>query len=87
MKPMNLEEIQRLYQTAHFIRHLGMRLVDAGEGWCQTELEVGEQHQQQDGFIHAGVQATMADHSAGTAAATLIRPGPGAQVRKGPERR
>ncbi len=26
---MNLEEIQRLYQTAHFIRHLGMRLVDA----------------------------------------------------------
>ncbi|WP_169730682.1 PaaI family thioesterase [Calidithermus chliarophilus] len=45
-----------------------------GEGWCQTELEVGEQHQQQDGFVHAGVQATMADHSAGTAA-TLIGPG------------
>lgn len=48
-----------------------MRLVDAGEGWCQTELEVGGQ---QDGLIHAGVQATMADPSAGTAAA-LIGPG------------
>ncbi len=72
---MNLEEIQRIFSTAPFIQHVGMRLLDAGEGWCETEIEIGQQHEQQDGFIHAGVQATMADHSAGTAAATLIRPG------------
>ncbi len=29
---------------------------------------------QQDGFVHAGAQATMADHTAGGAAATLIEP-------------
>ena len=29
-------------------------------------------HLQQDGFVHAGAQATMADHTAGGAAATLI---------------
>ncbi len=30
-------------------------------------------HMQQDTFIHAGVQATMADHTAGASAGTLIK--------------
>ena len=71
----NPQEIQRLFSTAHFIQHIGMKLVEVGEGWCETEIEVGEHHQQQDGFIHAGVQATMADHTAGSAASTLLQPG------------
>jgi uncharacterized protein (TIGR00369 family) len=32
-------------------------------------------HLQQDGYVHAGVQATMADHTAGAAAATLLEGG------------
>lgn len=72
---MNLSEIQRLFTTAHFIQHIGLKLVEVGQGWCETEIEVGEHHQQQDGFIHAGVQATMADHTAGSAASTLLQPG------------
>lgn len=72
---MNLSEIQRLFTTAHFIQHIGLKLVEVGQGWCETQIEVGEHHQQQDGFIHAGVQATMADHTAGSAASTLLQPG------------
>jgi uncharacterized protein (TIGR00369 family) len=35
----------------------------------------GRRHLQQDGFVHAGVQATIADHTAGAAAATLAASG------------
>lgn len=72
---MNRSEIQRLFTTDPFVQHVGMRLLEAGEGWCESEIEIQAHHQQQDSFIHAGVQATMADHTAGSAAATLIRPG------------
>jgi uncharacterized protein (TIGR00369 family) len=48
--------------------------VSLGSGTCETELVVEPRHLQQDGYVHAGVQATMADHTAGGAAATLIEP-------------
>jgi uncharacterized protein (TIGR00369 family) len=38
----------------------------------ETELDVLPRHYQNTGVVHAGVQATMADHSAGTAATTLV---------------
>jgi uncharacterized protein (TIGR00369 family) len=38
----------------------------------ETRLAVRPEHQQQDGFVHAGVMATMADHTAGYAAFTLV---------------
>ena len=40
-----------------------------------TNLIARPEHLQQDGFFHAGVQATLADHTAGAAAATLMAPG------------
>jgi uncharacterized protein (TIGR00369 family) len=52
---------------------VGYQLKDLGDGWCETTLAVQPKHMQQDTFIHAGVQATMADHTAGTASATLIK--------------
>ena len=38
---------------------------------------VRSDHAQQNGFVHAGVTAAMADHTAGAAAATLAPPGQG----------
>lgn len=69
------EELDRIFNAAPFIANLGIRLVTLGPGDCETELDVETRHLQQDGFIHAGVQATMADHTAGGAAATIIEPG------------
>jgi len=72
---MNIEEIRRIFQNAPFISELGIDLVSAGDGECETMLTIGSRHLQQDGFVHAGVQSTMADHTAGAAAGTLIGSG------------
>ena len=68
------EELERIFNAAPFVASLGIRLVSLGSGTCETELDVEPRHLQQDGFVHAGVQATMADHTAGGAAATMIEP-------------
>lgn len=73
--PERQAEIERVFHTAPFIRMLGIVLRSAADGVCETELILREDHLQQDGFVHAGVQATLADHTAGTAAATLIPEG------------
>lgn len=43
-------------------------------GFLQSSLQVSPFHRQQDGFVHAGVMATMADHTAGYASFTLLDP-------------
>ena len=70
-----IQEIDRIFNSAPFVSRLGLRLVSLDSGACDTELAVEEWHLQQDGFVHAGVQATVADHTAGAAAATLLEPG------------
>lgn len=64
--------IADIFASAQFIQEVGYQLRDCGPGWCETELLVQPRHWQQDGFVHAGVQATMADHTAGAAAGTLM---------------
>ena len=68
----NMPEIERLFQTAPFIRLLGLELVNAAPGRCETVLALEPHHLQQDGVVHAGVLATMADHTSGTAGASII---------------
>jgi len=68
------EEVERIFNSAPFVADLGIRLVSVGAGTCESELDLEPRHLQQDGFVHAGVQATMADHTAGGAAATMIEP-------------
>lgn len=72
---MNTSEIERIFHSAPFTRQLGLRLDSVTEGECRTSLILSEQHLQQDGFVHAGVQASIADHTAGAAAASLIPEG------------
>ncbi|WP_299183480.1 PaaI family thioesterase [uncultured Neptuniibacter sp.] len=78
MRPNNPDyelETRRVFDQAPFIRMLGAELIEFGPGSCRTRIILNENHKQQDGFVHAGVQATLADHSCGTAAATLIAQG------------
>ena len=76
--PAFMDEIHRLFDTAPFIRELGLRLLAIAPGRCETELVLAPRHLQQDGVVHAGVLATMADHTSGTAGASII--GAGAYV-------
>ena len=73
MEPAVLDEIQRIFRAARFISDLGIELESVGDGECVTTLDVKDRHLQQDGFVHAGVHATIADHTAGVAAATMLR--------------
>ena len=68
-------ELERIFDGTSFASHIGIRLVDVGSGTCETELDLESRHLQKDGYVHAGVQATMADHTAGGAAASVIEQG------------
>ncbi len=75
MFPPNADYRQRLFEVmeaAPFVAAVGIRLQDFGPGWCETVLEIRPNHLQQNGYVHAGVQTTLADHTAGAAAATLM---------------
>jgi uncharacterized protein (TIGR00369 family) len=71
----NTAEIERLFTSAPFIKELGLKLVEIAPGECTTTLALAKRHHQQDGFVHAGVLTTVADHTAGTAGASLIAAG------------
>lgn len=55
-----------------FISHCRMRAELIRDGFFESVVTIGEEHRQQDGFVHAGVMATMADHTAGYAAFTTV---------------
>jgi uncharacterized protein (TIGR00369 family) len=66
-------KVAEIFESAAFIEDVGIRLGGVGVGWCETTLDILPRHLQQDGYIHAGVQATMADHTAGGAGGSIIR--------------
>jgi len=67
----SIDEVRALFTRSPFMATLGVRVVAIAPGEVSTMLEVQARHHQQDGFAHAGVLATLADHTAGAAAATL----------------
>lgn len=55
-----------------FISFCGFEVTRAEFGIFETRLKIHNEHLQQDGFVHAGVIATMADHTAGYASFTTV---------------
>ncbi len=55
-----------------FIKYCQFQAEVVEKGYFQSRVLIEEHHRQQDGFIHAGVMATMADHTAGYAAFTTV---------------
>lgn len=55
-----------------FIEDVGYEAVNYGKGRLESRLKIQKRHRQQDDYIHAGVIATMADHTAGYAAFSLV---------------
>jgi uncharacterized protein (TIGR00369 family) len=72
---MALPIVRQRFASAAFIKDLGIELTGLGKGWCETRMVVQPRMFQADKFVHAGVQATLADHTAGTAAMTECREG------------
>ena len=55
-----------------FIKYCRFEAETVQRGVFQSRVRIDDDHRQQDGFIHAGVMATMADHTAGYAAFTTV---------------
>ncbi len=55
-----------------FIKFCGFEVLKVGKGIFESTVKIGEHHKTQDNFIHAGLIATMSDHTAGYAAYTLV---------------
>lgn len=72
--PAHAERVQEMFAGARFVRQLGIELLDSGPGWCESRLPVRDWHAQQNGFVHAGATATLADHTAGASALSLVAP-------------
>jgi len=70
-----MADLHAIFAKANFVNALGIRVVHAEGERCETELVVRPDHLQQDGFVHAGVQATLADHTAGGAATLALDAG------------
>ncbi|RJG07516.1 PaaI family thioesterase [Noviherbaspirillum cavernae] len=89
--------VEQAFAQAAFVTDIGIELVDFGPGWCESALRIQPRHLQHTGIVHAGVQSTMADHTAGAAAISitpeqqyiltvefklhLLRPGAGESLR------
>ncbi|MGE5622661.1 MAG: PaaI family thioesterase [Bacillota bacterium] len=65
--------VAQAFAQAAFISDVGITLADCGPGWCESVLTIEPRHLQHTGIIHAGVQTTMADHTAGAAAISITR--------------
>ena len=76
MRKRELSEDRRDYLISDyvrgFIKYCKYRAIHADWGVFHSTVTIELEHRQQDGFIHAGVIATMADHTAGYSAFTTV---------------
>ncbi|MGA8309341.1 MAG: PaaI family thioesterase [Terriglobales bacterium] len=72
MDEFRRSQVRHIFDSANFVRDLGMQLTRIEDDYCETMLIAAERHRQQHGLIHAGVLATMADHTSGCAARSVV---------------
>ncbi len=71
LAPERREFLAKDYQRG-FIKFCGFQPSKIETGLFESTIKIEENHKTQDNFIHAGVIATMSDHTAGYAAYTLV---------------
>ncbi|MDE1949994.1 MAG: PaaI family thioesterase [Burkholderiales bacterium] len=72
---VDLETMRGFFALAPFMVDLGVEVTAVDEGRVSTQIALAERHLQHTGQAHAGVTATLADHSMGAAAQTLAADG------------
>jgi len=71
----DLDTLRGFFAASPFMVDLGIVPIAVGDGSVTTELVLAKRHTQHMGVVHAGVMATMADHSMGAAAQTMALAG------------
>ncbi|MGZ5217881.1 MAG: PaaI family thioesterase [Caldimonas sp.] len=67
--------VARSFAEAPFVHENGIRLEACAPGWCESSVVLTQHHFQHNGVPHAGLMATLADHTSGVAAISLAAPG------------
>jgi len=60
-----------------FMNLLKMRLTEIEPGYVTAQVDIEQIHEQQNGFVHGGLTATIADVAMGFAAFSLVEAGKG----------
>ncbi len=71
----DLDTVREFFRLSPFMVDLGVEPTAVGAGCITTQLPLATRHLQHTGQAHAGVMATLADHSMGAAAQTLAPAG------------
>jgi uncharacterized protein (TIGR00369 family) len=66
---------RHIFASAPFMRDLGARPIAVEPGRVTTDRVLAERHLQHTGTVHAGVMASVADHSMGAAAQSVAPKG------------
>lgn len=72
---IDLETLRGFFASSPFMVDLGILPTAVSEGRVSTVLPIAPRHLQHTGVVHAGVMASMADHSMGAAAQTMAAEG------------
>ena len=67
------QQCVQMVQQTPFMQHLKAEIGRLDWGQCTLIMSVGPEHLQQHGFVHAGVQSSLADHACGAAAHSCLR--------------
>ena len=71
----DLDTLRGFFAAAPFMVDLGVEVTGVGEGRVSTQVVILNKHLQHTGQVHAGVMASLADHSMGAAAQTMAPEG------------
>lgn len=74
MTELDLRMAQKVLDSQPFSGLVGARITAFGDGGATLEVEVREELQQQNGYVHGGVLAYAADNSITFAAGTTLGP-------------
>jgi uncharacterized protein (TIGR00369 family) len=70
-----IETARAIFRAAPFVADLGIEPTAVAAGRCETQLVLQPRLMQHTGQAHAGVVATLADHTAGAAAQSTLPAG------------
>jgi uncharacterized protein (TIGR00369 family) len=67
--------VRASFAAQRVMRTIGASLARLAPGEVDINLEIADEFTQQNGFVHAGIVATIADSACGYAALSLMAPG------------
>ena len=71
-KEMQEKLMGEIKRRDKFIELIGIKIIEADEGYCKAELKVNDRHLNPLGTVHGGCLYTLADTVAGFAAAHVV---------------